>query len=281
MTFGVNVVGTKLVIPANSLLNRATTGHFLFTQLLVPALTAGKETSPDHHSRIIWLSSFGSYMSTIRWNTLKDTPQRKKAGAMLMYFQSKLVQFMHLTFHQLRICTHRNKPHRLPSCSLVNTQSASTTRALSLYLSTPVSAIRSANSITIAECKSDSIGNIKTEIFRHLPTMNRALTVSNISRRIHFGPLTTKLVRRWHSGSTLSSTVRSRNSGPAPCPKLWNTMARSASSYTLQLVLARESNLLQYVVPWARIADRARADAYYDEMCAQLWSWLEEEVEGK
>ena len=65
MTFGVNVVGTELVILANSLLNRATAGHFLFTQLLVPALTAGKETSPDRHSRIIWLSSFGSYMSTI------------------------------------------------------------------------------------------------------------------------------------------------------------------------------------------------------------------------
>ena len=138
-----------------------------------------------------------------------------------------------------------------------------------------------ANSIAFAQCKSNSIGNIKTEIFRHLPTMNRALTVSNISRRIHFGPLTTKLVRRWHSGSTPSSTVRSRNSGPAPCPKLWNTTARSASSYTLQSVLATESNLLQYVVPWARIADRARADAYDDEMCAQLWSWLEKEVEGK
>ena len=66
-------------------------GHFLFTQLLLPALLAGRETSTDKFARIIWLSSYTAYMGTLRYNTFKDGPARKKAGYALMYYQSKYV----------------------------------------------------------------------------------------------------------------------------------------------------------------------------------------------
>ncbi|KZT71966.1 NAD(P)-binding protein [Daedalea quercina L-15889] len=72
MTFGTNVIG-----------------HFLFTKLLLPALLAGKETSPDHFARVIWLSSYTAYLSNLRYDTFRDGPARKKAGYALMYFQSK------------------------------------------------------------------------------------------------------------------------------------------------------------------------------------------------
>ena len=51
---------------------------------------------------------------------------------------------------------------------------------------------------------------------------------------------------------------------------------------SLKSLMYNEIWLSQYVVPWARIAaDRARAEAYDDDMCARLWNWLEKEIEGK
>ena len=50
---------------------------------------------------------------------------------------------------------------------------------------------------------------------------------------------------------------------------------------SLESLMYNEIWLSQYVVPWARIADRARAEAYDDDMCSRLWNWLEKELEGK
>ncbi|KAH9840260.1 uncharacterized protein C8Q71DRAFT_702658 [Rhodofomes roseus] len=72
MTFGTNVIG-----------------HFLLTKLLLPALLAGKATSSDRFSRVIWLSSYASYLSTLSYDTFKEGPARRKAGYGMMYFQSK------------------------------------------------------------------------------------------------------------------------------------------------------------------------------------------------
>ncbi|CAL1700049.1 unnamed protein product [Somion occarium] len=64
--------------------------HFLLTKLLMPALLAGKETSPDHHARIITTSSTGAYFYPwIQWDSFKDHPIRHKMGTKDIYFQSK------------------------------------------------------------------------------------------------------------------------------------------------------------------------------------------------
>lgn len=64
-------------------------GHFLFTELLMPALLAGVQTSPDHHSRIVTTSSSAAMFDTIHWESLKDGPARRKLGTGTLYSQSK------------------------------------------------------------------------------------------------------------------------------------------------------------------------------------------------
>lgn len=65
-------------------------GHFLFTQLLITALAAGSRASPDHHARIVTCSSFVAYFSGLDWETLKDSPKRRKLNIYALYGQSKL-----------------------------------------------------------------------------------------------------------------------------------------------------------------------------------------------
>ncbi|OBZ78995.1 hypothetical protein A0H81_00306 [Grifola frondosa] len=72
MQFGINVVGP-----------------FLFTELLLPALKAGAEASPDHHSRIITTSSSAAYCHTINWDALRDGPARTNMSPSTLYCQSK------------------------------------------------------------------------------------------------------------------------------------------------------------------------------------------------
>ncbi|TFK83924.1 NAD(P)-binding protein [Polyporus arcularius HHB13444] len=64
-------------------------GHWYLTELLMPALLAGVETSPDHHARVITTSSSGAYSRTIDWDTLKDSPARRKQSTENLYYQSK------------------------------------------------------------------------------------------------------------------------------------------------------------------------------------------------
>ncbi|OSX56498.1 hypothetical protein POSPLADRAFT_1159937 [Postia placenta MAD-698-R-SB12] len=64
-------------------------GHFLFTELLMPALLAGVQTSPDHHARIITTSSSAAMFDTIHWESLKDGPARRKLSTSTLYSQSK------------------------------------------------------------------------------------------------------------------------------------------------------------------------------------------------
>ncbi|TFK84291.1 NAD(P)-binding protein [Polyporus arcularius HHB13444] len=65
-------------------------GHFYLTELLMPALLAGVVSSPDHHTRVVTTSSSGAYLGHIRWDTLKDSPARRKLRLEQLYYQSKL-----------------------------------------------------------------------------------------------------------------------------------------------------------------------------------------------
>ncbi|KAI0330505.1 NAD-P-binding protein [Cubamyces sp. BRFM 1775] len=64
-------------------------GPFYFTKLLMPALIAGAASSPDHHARVVTTSSSAAYIDTLRWDTFKDTPQRRKMSTETLYNQSK------------------------------------------------------------------------------------------------------------------------------------------------------------------------------------------------
>ena len=67
---------------------------FLFTELLMPALIAGAKTSPDHHARVVTVSSVGAYMQTLDWDTFRDGPARRKLSTEDLYYQSKHVLFL-------------------------------------------------------------------------------------------------------------------------------------------------------------------------------------------
>ncbi|KAG9016373.1 hypothetical protein FRB90_003082 [Tulasnella sp. 427] len=67
-------------------------GHAHFTLCLIPALKNGAKSSPDGKARVVNTSSFVVYHNTqplIKWETLRDTPERKAFGTRLLYAQSK------------------------------------------------------------------------------------------------------------------------------------------------------------------------------------------------
>ncbi|KAI0783505.1 NAD-P-binding protein [Abortiporus biennis] len=65
-------------------------GHFFFTYLLLPALTAGARSSPDSYSRVVHTSSSAAYACGIDWDTLRDGKKRRSTGDQMLYGQSKL-----------------------------------------------------------------------------------------------------------------------------------------------------------------------------------------------
>jgi NAD(P)-dependent dehydrogenase (short-subunit alcohol dehydrogenase family) len=66
-------------------------GHFYFTKLLLPTLLETAKTAKV--ARVINTSSLASYgVNGIDFNTVKDSPARKKAGTSKLYGQSKLVR---------------------------------------------------------------------------------------------------------------------------------------------------------------------------------------------
>ena len=66
-------------------------GHFLFTELLMPALFAGAQSSPDHHARVITTSSSAAMLGHIDFASIRDGPARKRRSKEALYGQSKLV----------------------------------------------------------------------------------------------------------------------------------------------------------------------------------------------
>ncbi|KAF8824664.1 hypothetical protein HHX47_DHR8000225 [Lentinula edodes] len=66
-------------------------GHYvLFKELLTPLL-AGAQSSQDKKARIVNMSSSAQmFIDTIHFDTIKDTPKRRKLGSAKLYMQSKL-----------------------------------------------------------------------------------------------------------------------------------------------------------------------------------------------
>ncbi|KAH7872559.1 NAD-P-binding protein, partial [Lentinula edodes] len=70
-------------------------GHYvLFKELLTPLL-AGAQSSQDKKARIVNMSSSAQmFIDTIHFDTIKDTPKRRKLGSAKLYMQSKLANIV-------------------------------------------------------------------------------------------------------------------------------------------------------------------------------------------
>lgn len=90
-------VRVSLLQMASALPAHLGTGPWYLTELLIPALLRGKETSADGYARVITTSSSGAYFTPLHWGTFTDTPERKKIPTMVLYFQSKLVWYLSLS----------------------------------------------------------------------------------------------------------------------------------------------------------------------------------------
>jgi len=92
LQFGTNVLGALSHNFQGSTQPIFFLGHFYFTKLLIPALLAGAQSSPDGKARVVNTSSSASlFIGEVDFNTLKDTPARKKRAPEMLYSQSKLV----------------------------------------------------------------------------------------------------------------------------------------------------------------------------------------------
>jgi retinol dehydrogenase 12 len=69
-------------------------GHWLFTQLLLPALFSATDTSSTHEkARIVTVSSSANYLTTgIDFDAIADGPGRTKYGEWELYNKSKFVR---------------------------------------------------------------------------------------------------------------------------------------------------------------------------------------------
>ena len=69
------------------------TGHWLFTQLLLPALFAATDASPSQEkARVVTVSSFANHLTTgLDFDAITDGPERTKYGEWELYNKSKFV----------------------------------------------------------------------------------------------------------------------------------------------------------------------------------------------
>ena len=69
-------------------------GHWLFTQLLLPALFAATDASPSHEkARIVTVSSVAGYLTdSLDFDAFVDSPGRTKYTSGVLYNKSKYVR---------------------------------------------------------------------------------------------------------------------------------------------------------------------------------------------
>ena len=66
-------------------------GHFYFTKLVLPTLLSTAKSSSDGTARIVNTSSNGHWFGGLKYDTIKDGPERRKEGPWQLYGQSKTV----------------------------------------------------------------------------------------------------------------------------------------------------------------------------------------------
>lgn len=123
----------------------------------MPALLAGKETSPDGHARVVTTSSSGAYFHTLQWETFVDGPARRKKTPMDLYHQSKFVSFL----TSMVIKTHRSN-QLYPQGNVVVARQVAKRYADKGIISTSVNP-----------------GNLKTDLLRHASAIQKFFVVGN------------------------------------------------------------------------------------------------------
>jgi NAD(P)-dependent dehydrogenase (short-subunit alcohol dehydrogenase family) len=66
-------------------------GHFYFTKLVLPTLLSTAKTSPDGTARVVNTSSNGHWFGGLKYDTIRDGPERRKETPWKLYGQSKTV----------------------------------------------------------------------------------------------------------------------------------------------------------------------------------------------
>ncbi|KAF8551042.1 NAD(P)-binding protein [Imleria badia] len=64
-------------------------GHFYFTKLVLPTLLSTAKTSPDGTARVVNTSSNGHWFGGLKYDTIRDGPERRKETPWKLYGQSK------------------------------------------------------------------------------------------------------------------------------------------------------------------------------------------------
>ncbi|KAI0687004.1 NAD(P)-binding protein [Earliella scabrosa] len=169
-------------------------GHWLLTELLMPALLAGVKTSPDHHARVITVSSSGAYVGSLNFETFKDGPARHKMSPDALYGQSKLGNAV-----VARQVAKRYADKGIVSISL-------------------------------------NPGNIRTNLYQHLPSLVQRINHAIILYPVQQGALT----------------------------QLFAGTMPEALNYNGE-----------FLIPWARLG-KCRPEVYDDELGERLWHWLED-----
>jgi hypothetical protein len=79
-----SVSAYPLRVRRGALIGRLCAGHWLFTQLLLPALFAATDASPSHEkARIVTVSSSANYLTTgLDFDAIADGPGRNKVQRM-------------------------------------------------------------------------------------------------------------------------------------------------------------------------------------------------------
>jgi len=97
LQFGVNTLGMLhrggffFPADAHSLWHK---GHFLLTKLLLPTLLSTVKLPSNDSPRVVTTSSWAHYTyPDIEFNSLKDSPTRRRMGAHSLYGQTNFVSF--------------------------------------------------------------------------------------------------------------------------------------------------------------------------------------------
>ncbi|CCM05600.1 uncharacterized protein FIBRA_07828 [Fibroporia radiculosa] len=218
-------------------------GHFLFTELLLPALRAATQSSVDHHARVITTSSSGAMICPIDWDTLKDGPARRKKSINLLYAQSKFVSTRSLLLVVRIVVTNAmavTKANVVVARELAKRFADENILSISVDPGTLLSFFLFVFAFSSYPAP---IGAIRTELQRHSAAAGG--------------------IMGWFSKNT-QSWLRPASFGALT--QLWAGTTPEALNFNGK-----------YFVPTAREA-KCRAEAYDDDLGQKLWQWLQKET---
>lgn len=173
LQFMTNVLGTPALLSSSLAADLALSeGPFLFTKLLMTAILAGAETHPDHHSRIIEISSSASHLcSDIKLDTFKDGPERRRLSPIEHYSQSKLVSTLYVRSFRKEVILDVTQANFVIARQYAKRYADRGVVSIALNPGEPVY-------VVFYVARLISIGNIDTDLLKNFPRITHRLMVS-------------------------------------------------------------------------------------------------------